>query len=91
VSTKIHLLRYAGALLFVIVTGILAWWIGSKVKSPEENHNEDDENAARKWAIQILGWTSAVLYVSIVCHKDHRVFVAELQPSWDPGYLKYVC
>ncbi|KAK7469302.1 putative vacuolar membrane transporter [Stygiomarasmius scandens] len=63
VSTKIHLLRYAGALLFVIVTGILAWWIGSKVKSPEENHNEDDESAARKWAIQILGWTSAVLYL----------------------------
>ncbi|KAF5369350.1 hypothetical protein D9758_002768 [Tetrapyrgos nigripes] len=62
VSTAVHLLRYAGALLFVIATGVIAWFIGSKIKTPEHAPSED-ESEARKWAIQILGWSSAVLYL----------------------------
>ncbi|THV00844.1 PQ-loop-domain-containing protein [Dendrothele bispora CBS 962.96] len=62
VSTKILFLRYVGALLFVIVAGVVAWWIGSRVKSSEDPPNEND-SVARKWAIQIIGWTSAVLYL----------------------------
>ncbi|KIK69509.1 hypothetical protein GYMLUDRAFT_212049 [Collybiopsis luxurians FD-317 M1] len=59
--TKILFLRYTGALLFVIVTGVLAWWISSNTKRKHEV--QKPHGPAMTWIIQILGWTSALCYL----------------------------
>ncbi|KAJ7761596.1 PQ loop repeat-domain-containing protein [Mycena maculata] len=63
VSAAVLILRYTGAVLFVFATGILAWWINSKTEKTEE-HPKHPPTAAVQWIIQILGWTSAVSYLS---------------------------
>ncbi|TRM64127.1 PQ loop repeat-domain-containing protein [Schizophyllum amplum] len=49
-STRAIVFRYVAAFAFVIATGIAAWGVSRSTD-------------ARAWAIQILGWTSAVLYL----------------------------
>ena len=69
-STRVIVLRYAAALVFVIATGVAAWAVarwteggkGPDDAAPEQPPPEAG-TPARTWAIQILGWTSAVLYV----------------------------
>ncbi|KAJ4482124.1 PQ loop repeat-domain-containing protein [Lentinula aciculospora] len=60
-STKGLVFRYVGAMLFVMVTGILAWWISSNIELEEKPVQHRSSTMA--WAIQILGWTSAVCYL----------------------------
>jgi solute carrier family 66 (lysosomal lysine-arginine transporter), member 1 len=61
-GTKI-LLRYMGCLVFVFAVGVIAWWISSSMhqRPPEPPR---DRSKSLTWAIQILGWTSAILFVS---------------------------
>ncbi|KAL1668778.1 PQ loop repeat-domain-containing protein [Schizophyllum commune] len=69
-STRVIVLRYAAALVFVIATGVAAWAVarwteggkGPGDAAPEQPPPEAG-TPARTWAIQILGWTSAVLYL----------------------------
>ncbi|KAJ7134702.1 PQ loop repeat-domain-containing protein [Mycena epipterygia] len=61
VSTEVLILRYVGALIFVTGTGVLAWWISKNAEKTEEPPKHP--TAAVQWTIQILGWTSAVLYL----------------------------
>lgn len=65
-SVKELALRYAGALIFVVVTGVLAWWIGSNIEM-EEKHPKR-HSLFMVWVIQILGWTSAICYVLVACY-----------------------
>ncbi|KAJ4468954.1 PQ loop repeat-domain-containing protein [Lentinula lateritia] len=60
-SVKELALQYAGALIFVVVTGVLAWWIGSNIEM-EEKHPKR-HSLFMVWVIQILGWTSAICYL----------------------------
>lgn len=48
--------------MFVFATGVIAWWISSGIEKDDEPSKTPDE--AARWEIQVLGWTSAVLYVS---------------------------
>ncbi|KAJ7610683.1 hypothetical protein B0H17DRAFT_1118018 [Mycena rosella] len=61
VSAVVVILRYAGALVFVIITGILAWWISSNTDKTEAPPKHP--SATIRWTVQILGWSSAVLYL----------------------------
>ncbi|KAF8158868.1 hypothetical protein K438DRAFT_1909956 [Mycena galopus ATCC 62051] len=54
-------LRYTAALIFVFATGVLAWWISRNTEKTEEPSKPP--SAAVQWTVQILGWTSAVLYL----------------------------
>ncbi|KAF9267354.1 PQ-loop-domain-containing protein [Marasmius fiardii PR-910] len=61
-GVKMVLLRYTGALVFVFATGTIAWWLSSSVGYPEE-HSLSDRTTLRTWTIQILGWSSAILFL----------------------------
>ncbi|KAI3616075.1 ybr147w-like protein [Moniliophthora roreri] len=61
-GTKI-LLRYTGCLIFVFVVGVIAWWISSFMNQHPPAPPRD-RSKSLTWTIQILGWTSAVLFVS---------------------------
>lgn len=52
------LARYTVALLFVFGTGVIAWWISSSL-----DYDDVPETPAG-WTVQLIGWTSAILYVS---------------------------
>lgn len=60
---RVIVLRYTGAIIFVFATGVVAWAIsGGEVR--EEVHKERTELPTRiQWIVQILGWSSALLYV----------------------------
>ncbi|KAJ7069758.1 PQ loop repeat-domain-containing protein [Mycena amicta] len=60
VSRVVVALRYLAALLFVSGTGIVAWWL---TRNTEEAAPPAPPSPAKGWTIQILGWTSAVLYL----------------------------
>ncbi|KAG6837183.1 hypothetical protein H0H93_013410 [Arthromyces matolae] len=56
VDNIVLLIRYTGGLCFVFLVGLSAWWIngvegGDEIPLPKNG-----------WDVQILGWTSAVLY-----------------------------
>ena len=57
VSATVLLVRYTGALLFVVAVGIAAWWIG------EIQQIDPTPPPTSRLEIHILGWTSAILYV----------------------------
>ncbi|KAF9077710.1 PQ loop repeat-domain-containing protein [Rhodocollybia butyracea] len=54
-------LQYASAMVFVVVTGLLAWWISSSIEVEEKPPLRHSTSMA--WIIQSLGWTSAVCYL----------------------------
>lgn len=57
ISAALLLVRYTGALLFVVAVGVVAWWIG------EIQQIDPTPPPSSRLEIHILGWTSAVLYV----------------------------
>ncbi|GLB38390.1 putative protein with repeated motif present between transmembrane helices in cystinosin, yeast ERS1p, mannose-P-dolichol utilization defect 1, and other hypothetical proteins [Lyophyllum shimeji] len=52
------LLRYTAALVFVVVVGVMAWWISSVLDA-----RPTSPPTKIRWEAQVLGWTSAVLYL----------------------------
>ncbi|KAJ3822861.1 PQ loop repeat-domain-containing protein [Lentinula raphanica] len=60
-STQKTVIRYVGALLFVVIIGVLAWWISSNIEIPEKPPKH--RSSSLTWAVQILGWTSAICYL----------------------------
>ncbi|KAJ6508698.1 PQ loop repeat-domain-containing protein [Mycena sanguinolenta] len=56
------IIRYTAALIFVFTTGALAWWISRNAEKTEEPA-KPPFTAAGQWTVQILGWSSAVLYL----------------------------
>ena len=55
-------LRYFGALAFVVCVGVAAWWVaGNEDKS--DFIKPDQEKSW--WIIQLLGWSSALLFVRV--------------------------
>ncbi|KAK7048432.1 PQ-loop-domain-containing protein [Favolaschia claudopus] len=61
VPTRVLVLRYLAALIFVFATGVLAWWISLNTEKVEEPPHHP--TAAVRWTVQIFGWASAVLYL----------------------------
>ncbi|KNZ77501.1 hypothetical protein J132_05296, partial [Termitomyces sp. J132] len=59
-GNSVLLLRYTGALCFVFLIGILAWWINSRTEGKVQTPPPEKE---LRWDVQVLGWTSAILYV----------------------------
>ncbi|KAF7298993.1 hypothetical protein MIND_00847500 [Mycena indigotica] len=59
-SPLLSALRYLAALVFVFATGITAWWLN---RNTDNSHPPPSPSIAMKWTIQILGWSSAVLYL----------------------------
>ncbi|TFK52372.1 hypothetical protein OE88DRAFT_1657599 [Heliocybe sulcata] len=53
--------KYAGAVLFVFATGVAAWWISSVLNKVKDTPGRSDDRL--EWRSQILGWTSAALYI----------------------------
>ncbi|KAF4590295.1 hypothetical protein EYR38_009593 [Pleurotus pulmonarius] len=58
---KVLAIRYASASLFVCAAGVAAWWISSITASDEEIPQHPRK--ALRWEIQVIGWTSAMLYL----------------------------
>lgn len=59
---RVLALRYTAAVVFIFVTGVVAWWI-SGADGVEEDQERPELPTRIKWTVQILGWSSAVLYV----------------------------
>jgi hypothetical protein len=58
-STAWFIARYLAGFLFVIGAGVIAWRISAPGNSDEE---APEYVASREWEIQLLGWSSAVLF-----------------------------
>lgn len=55
-------LRYILAFIFVIATGIVAWLVTRDMKG-DGNSSGDRQKDVIEWRSQVIGWTSAVLYL----------------------------
>jgi len=61
---KILAIRYACALAFIVSVGTLASWITSEdINDDDANLHNPVEGTKRWWAIQVLGWSSALLFL----------------------------
>jgi amino acid permease len=54
--------RYFGALAFVVVVGVAAWWVTSNEEKSDFIKPDQENNW---WIIQLLGWSSALLFVRV--------------------------
>ncbi|KAJ7095805.1 PQ loop repeat-domain-containing protein [Mycena belliarum] len=65
VPVVVLILRYTGALFCVFATGVLSWWISRNTEETGSPPKQSPQppSADMQWTIQILGWTSAVLYL----------------------------
>jgi solute carrier family 66 (lysosomal lysine-arginine transporter), member 1 len=66
VSAKKLFIRYTAAVCFVVGTGVVAWWMSN-------GGEELDVSKPQEWRVQLMGWTSAILY---------RQFVFPHSPIW---------
>ena len=55
-------LKYAAAIAFVCITGVLAWAISEQVKDGSE---PSERKEVLEWKSQLLGWLSAVLFCGL--------------------------
>jgi solute carrier family 66 (lysosomal lysine-arginine transporter), member 1 len=54
--------RYFGALAFVVVVGVAAWWV---TDNEEKSDFIKPDEGMKWWIIQLLGWSSALLFVRV--------------------------
>jgi hypothetical protein len=54
--------RYFGALAFVVVVGVAAWWVAD---NDEKSDFIKPDQGLEWWIIQLLGWSSALLFVRV--------------------------
>jgi len=60
---KTLVIRYACALAFIVIVGVAAWWISEKGNDGDADLHNPTEGSKKWWAIQVLGWSSALLFV----------------------------
>ena len=60
VPARLLVIRYFGALAFVFVVGVAAWWV---TDHEEESDFINPDQEKKWWLIQLLGWSSALLFV----------------------------
>jgi len=60
-SISREFVKYAGTLVFVFATGVTAWSISSYFDKGEDIPERPDDSL--EWNSQIMGWTSAALYI----------------------------
>jgi len=65
VPWKTLVIRYTAALAFVIVVGLMAWWITTDEEDQGFNHPSPTLENKKWWIVQILGWSSAFLFVCL--------------------------
>ncbi|KZP31494.1 PQ-loop-domain-containing protein [Athelia psychrophila] len=54
---------YAAAVLFVIASGVFSWWISLRSGNGKGAPQSPSELETSEWTIQLIGWSSAVLYL----------------------------
>ncbi|KAI0322344.1 PQ-loop-domain-containing protein [Amylostereum chailletii] len=59
-SARRQILEYAGAIMFIAVTGVAAWAISEQMKADEETTRPGE---VIEWRSQLVGWISALLYL----------------------------
>jgi len=52
--------QYAAATIFVFATGVISWWISTQ---PQYDNGTPPQPEVSEWKIQVIGWTSAALYL----------------------------
>ena len=63
-TTRQLILQYTAALLFVFAVGVGAWLVGETTELRES----PTQTKEPQWAVQALGWASAILYVRLHSH-----------------------
>jgi len=63
VPAGVIVVRYFCALAFVVGVGVAAWWITTDDKEKSDFIKPDQEK--KWWLIQLLGWSSALLFVRV--------------------------
>lgn len=92
-SIRTIILRYAAAVLFICLVGVFAWGISSTAGADGGDEAEDspqDEKMSTelKWTVQILGWSSALLYVRLL--SVLAFLLADIVSSLGHAFLKLV-
>lgn len=59
---------YAAAVLFVIASGVFSWWISLRSGNAKGAPQSPSEPETSEWTIQLIGWSSAVLYCECCVH-----------------------
>lgn len=59
---------YAVAVLFVIASGVFSWWISLRSRNGDEAPKSPSDPETSEWTIQLIGWTSAILYCECCAH-----------------------
>ncbi|KAF8964378.1 PQ loop repeat-domain-containing protein [Flammula alnicola] len=62
VPARTLVIRYVSALAFVVAVGVAAWWI-TKEHEQERDLVNPAESGKLWWTIQLLGWSSATLFL----------------------------
>ena len=62
--------RYSGALAFVIVVGVAAWWV---TDNEEKSDFIKPDQGMKWWVIQLLGWSSALLFVRVYFYPSDTI------------------
>jgi len=60
VPVRLLVIRYFCALVFVIVVGVAAWWVSDNEEKSDSIKPNPEKNW---WTIQLLGWSSALLFL----------------------------
>jgi len=61
---KILAIRYACALAFIVSVGVVASWVTNEdIDNDDANLHNPTEGTKKWWAIQVFGWSSALLFV----------------------------
>ena len=63
VPARLLVIRYFCALAFVIVVGVAAWWV---TDNDEKSDFIKPYQKKKWWIIQLLGWSSALLFVRVL-------------------------
>lgn len=56
--------RYFCALAFIVVVGVAAWWVTDTDNEEKSDFIKSDQES-KWWIIQLLGWSSALLFVRL--------------------------
>jgi solute carrier family 66 (lysosomal lysine-arginine transporter), member 1 len=60
VPVRLLVIRYFCALAFVVVVGVAAWWV---TDNDETSDLIKPDQEKKWWIVQLLGWSSALLFV----------------------------
>jgi hypothetical protein len=87
VPARLLVIRYFGALAFVVLVGVAAWWV---TNHEEESDFINPDQEKKWWLIQLLGWSSALLFVRAYHTLPSATIASHFRFSSEHGFRKYV-